>query len=75
MIANRERHGFLRKHLAHGFSERALREQDIIIRGYADLCVQRLKEKCMDGTQPVDMVRWLNVSGSFSTSPVKSTDS
>ena len=59
LSANRERHSYLRKQLSYGFSERSLREQDVVIRGYANLCMQRLKERCDD---PINMVEWFNVS-------------
>ncbi|KAL2851865.1 cytochrome P450 [Aspergillus pseudoustus] len=40
----REEHGRLRRQMAHGFSERAMREQEGVIRGYVDLLIRRLRE-------------------------------
>ncbi|KIA75347.1 hypothetical protein HK57_00200 [Aspergillus ustus] len=40
----REQHGKLRRQMAHGFSERAMREQEGVIRGYVDLLMRRLRE-------------------------------
>ena len=45
---DREYHGRLRRQLAHGFSERALREQEPLIGSYMDLLVKRLREHCVD---------------------------
>ncbi|TVY90945.1 Averantin hydroxylase [Lachnellula willkommii] len=51
-------HSRMRRNLAHGFSEKALRDQEYIIRGYVDLLMQRLHENCGQGT--VDIAKWLN---------------
>ncbi|TVY51126.1 Averantin hydroxylase [Lachnellula cervina] len=51
-------HSRIRRNLAHGFSEKALRDQEYIIRGYVDLLMQRLHENCGKGT--VDIAKWLN---------------
>ncbi|TVY33841.1 Cytochrome P450 monooxygenase [Lachnellula subtilissima] len=53
-----EAHSRMRRNLAHGFSEKALRGQEYIIRGYVDLLMQRLHENCGKGT--VDIAKWLN---------------
>ena len=45
---DREYHGRLRRQLAHGFSERALREQEPLIGSYMTLLVERLREHCVD---------------------------
>ncbi|KAI1153547.1 cytochrome p450 monooxygenase [Nemania diffusa] len=57
--ADREQHGFLRRQLSHGFSDRAMRAQEPIFREYVDLLVQRLAERSDTG-EPVDMKAWLN---------------
>lgn len=54
--APREEHGRLRRQLAHGFSDRSLREQQPIIKKYVDLLVRRLYENCEGGSKSVDMV-------------------
>ena len=59
--AHQSRHGLLRKQMSHGFSERALRDQEGIIRSYSDLFLQRLRENCANGTVAVNMVMWYNV--------------
>lgn len=58
--ARREEHGRLRRHLAHGFSERSMREQQPIILGYVDLLIRRLRENCAGGAAKLDMVKWYN---------------
>lgn len=45
---NHEYHGRLRRQLAHGFSERALCEQEPLIGSYMTLLVERLREHCVD---------------------------
>lgn len=55
------RHGQLRKSISHGFSERALRGQEDVIRGYADRVVERMKGFCDGASAELDMVRWYNV--------------
>lgn len=68
---DREYHGRLRRQLAHGFSERALREQESIIGSYVNLLVKRLHEHCVDrdhvdsvtgqsAKKAVDMKTWYN---------------
>jgi hypothetical protein len=43
--------------LAHAFSEKSLRAQEGLIKGYVDLLMERLRER---GGQVVDMVQWFN---------------
>lgn len=52
-----ERHGLLRKSVAHRFSDRSLREQQPYIKGYVDLLVEKLREKRKGGRATVDMAR------------------
>lgn len=58
--ADRQTHGVLRRQLAHGFSDRSMREQEPIIKSYIDLLMQRLRENCAGGQAPVDMSSWFN---------------
>ena len=66
VIARREQHGRLRRLLSHGFSERALREQEPMIQQYIDLLIKRLNEQCgskegkKQTSDPLDMVLWYN---------------
>lgn len=55
--AGREEHGRVRRQLAHGFSERSMREQQPIILGYINLLIRRLHENCTGGTAKLDMVK------------------
>lgn len=43
----RENHALLRRQMSPGFSDRSLREQEKIVKGYVDLLVQRLRERCV----------------------------
>jgi cytochrome P450 len=63
LTADRSRHGLLRKQASHGFSERALRSREHIIKGYANLMLARLEESVAIGKPTVDIVDWYNVSG------------
>lgn len=58
--ADRDVHSMLRRQMAHGFSERALRDQEPIFREYVDLLIDRLAERSGDEKEPVDMCAWLN---------------
>ncbi|GIK04354.1 hypothetical protein Aspvir_008435 [Aspergillus viridinutans] len=60
-IANesREQHSRLRRQLAPRFSEKCMRDQEPMIRGYIDLLLQRLRENSRDG-QPVVISDWYN---------------
>lgn len=56
--SGREEHGRLRRTMAHGFSERAMREQQGIIGGYVDLLIEALGRE--GGKGKVDVAAWYN---------------
>ncbi|KAI0377117.1 cytochrome P450 [Hypomontagnella monticulosa] len=58
--AEREEHSILRRQLSHGFSDKSMREQDPIIRGYVDLLIQRLHENSKNGSVALNMREWYN---------------
>ena len=58
--ADRVKHGMLRRQLAHGFSEKVMREQEPIIGEYIDLFIRRLHENAAEGKKPVDIMSWYN---------------
>lgn len=58
--ADREEHAYVRKLLANGFSDKALREQEAVMQEYVETLMQRLREACQDG-QPVEISAWYNV--------------
>ncbi|KAI5919545.1 averantin oxidoreductase [Camillea tinctor] len=58
--ADRGYHSEIRKLFAHGFSEKALREQEPVLQGYVDLLMQKLRENSQDGHLPVDISMWYN---------------
>ena len=55
--ANDKDHARFRKALSHGFSERALREQEGLIKSYVDLLVEKLRGVAKAGGE-ADMVKW-----------------
>jgi cytochrome P450 len=57
--APREEHSLMRRAMAHGFSDRSMREQQPIIKGYIDLLIQRLREISSRG-EPADLGAWYN---------------
>lgn len=63
LTVGRTRHGFLRKQASHGFSERALRSQEHVIKKYADLMIDCLEQTAKSKNPTVDIVKWFNVSG------------
>jgi hypothetical protein len=70
LTADRDYHGYIRKLLAHGFSEKSLREQEPVLKQYVDTMFDRLHEESKDGQQAIDVGRWYNVS---CCPPVQST--
>ncbi|KAL6806352.1 cytochrome P450 [Trichoderma sp. SZMC 28013] len=58
--ADRENHTRMRRTLAHGFSAQAMMDQQPLIQGYVDMLINRLRENCADGTQPLEMTSWYN---------------
>ncbi|CAI7657824.1 unnamed protein product [Penicillium viridicatum] len=56
---SREQHGRLRRQMAHGFSEKAMRDQEPMIRGYVDILLDRLHGFCESNT-PVILSDWYN---------------
>ena len=59
--ANKENHSRYRRLLAHGFSEKGLRDQEAHIRKHVDLLINRLGEKADDG-ETTDIVKWFNMT-------------
>jgi cytochrome P450 len=57
--APREEHALLRRSMAHGFSDRSMREQQPLIKGYIDLLIQRLRDISHRG-EVADMAAWYN---------------
>ncbi|GAB1317909.1 Trichothecene C-15 hydroxylase [Madurella fahalii] len=58
--AGREEHALLRRTMAHGFSDRSMREQQPLIKGYIDLLIRKLREKGEAGKKAVDLAAWYN---------------
>ncbi|KAL2285704.1 hypothetical protein FJTKL_07712 [Diaporthe vaccinii] len=44
---SRDNHTLIRRQLNHGFSDKILRDQEPIVKGYVDLLIQRLRERCI----------------------------
>lgn len=51
-------HKSLRRQMAHGFSEKSMRDQEPMIRKYVDLLLERLRENCEKGS--VVISDWYN---------------
>jgi len=58
--ANDADHARYRRLFSHSFSEKALRDQQALMKVYIDLLIQRLHEQCKHGNRTVDMVSWYN---------------
>ncbi|KAJ8112608.1 hypothetical protein ONZ43_g5358 [Nemania bipapillata] len=58
--ADREYHGYIRKLLAHGFSEKSLREQEPVLKEYIDTLIHKLHKECQNGEQPLNIATWYN---------------
>ncbi|CAF9942779.1 MAG: hypothetical protein ALECFALPRED_010018 [Alectoria fallacina] len=60
-VVNDGDHARVRGLLSPAFSDRAMREQEPLIKGYIDLLIQRLKEQIQGPNKgEVDVVRWFN---------------
>ncbi|KAI8633029.1 putative cytochrome P450 monooxygenase [Xylariaceae sp. FL1651] len=59
IAANRQEHSLLRRQLAHGFSDRSMREQESIIGSYVNVLVSRLKDAVKKDSRQ-NMREWLN---------------
>ncbi|KAI1115913.1 cytochrome P450 [Nemania sp. NC0429] len=57
--AGREQHGALRRQVSHGFSDRAMREQEPLIGAYVDLLISRLKDATAKKSSQ-DLRSWYN---------------
>lgn len=57
--ANNEDHKRMRRLLSHAFSEKALRNQEDVMKRYTDLFIEKLTAKARDGSI-IDIVRWFN---------------
>jgi len=60
VFSSRQEHGLLRRQLAHGFSDRSMREQQPLIGQHINLLMQRLREKCGNGTEALNLADWYN---------------
>jgi cytochrome P450 len=59
--ADNTNHARQRKLVSHAFSDQALKEQEPLLKGYAEALVAKLKEKATDSEETkVDMVKWYN---------------
>ncbi|TID07341.1 Isotrichodermin C-15 hydroxylase [Colletotrichum higginsianum] len=58
--ADRDHHGYVRRLVAHGFSEKAMREQEAILKGYVDVLFRKLEEESESGQRAVDVSKWFN---------------
>lgn len=54
-------HGYIRRLLAHGFSEKSLREQEPVLKEYIDTLFRKFQQEGCNGERPVDVARWYNV--------------
>ncbi|KAI0392849.1 putative cytochrome P450 monooxygenase [Xylariaceae sp. FL0594] len=58
---DRREHGSLRRQLAHGFSDRSMREQEPLIGSYVNLLIKRLREvTTAEGGAVQNMCAWYN---------------
>ncbi|KAI0138673.1 cytochrome P450 [Hypoxylon sp. NC0597] len=58
--ADRDEHAIIRRQLSHGFSEKAMREQEPIIGVYVDFLIKRIYENGKNGSIPLNMREWFN---------------
>lgn len=66
-MADDTNHSRQRRTLAHAFSQKALLEQESIIRGYVDLFIEKLRPFAATG-RPANMCDWFSMPPLFSPS-------
>lgn len=59
--ADREYHGYVRRLFAHGFSEKALKGQESVLKEYVDWMFAGIERESRGGSRPVNVVNWYNV--------------
>ncbi|OTB20736.1 hypothetical protein K445DRAFT_313217 [Daldinia sp. EC12] len=60
LTSERTEHGILRRQFSHSFSDKSMREQEELIKGYVELLIDRLNENCDGGKAPLNMRDWYN---------------
>ena len=60
LTAPRERHTYMRRLIGYGFSDKSLREQEIVLQSFCDKLMNQLHKRCEDGSASVDVVSWYN---------------
>ena len=58
IVANDADHTRFRRVLSHAFSEKALAQQEVLLQGYVDLLVNRLKEVISKESGSQNMCDW-----------------
>ena len=61
IVANNEDHTRFRRALSHAFSEKALKDQEPLMKVYIDVMIEKLKDVATS-SQPADMVKWYNLT-------------
>lgn len=61
LFSNDADHARFRRALSHAFSEKALSQQEGLIRGYVDLLIESLAEEAKSGNS-ADMTMWYNLT-------------
>jgi cytochrome P450 len=51
LAESRDNHTLIRRQFNYGFSDKILRDQESIVKGYVDLLMQRLRERCIPSTK------------------------
>lgn len=55
-----ENHSRIRRLMSHGFSEKALKDQEPLVQHYVDLLLERLHNEVAACPDPIEMTRWYN---------------
>lgn len=64
IVANDEDHSRMRKVLSHAFSDKALKEQEPLFQEWANVMVNKMREKADDPSQKLNLVSYLNFTTS-----------
>jgi len=61
LYSSKEYHAYLRKLMAPGFSDGALRKQEVVVQKYLGLLVEKLQKESQGGQKTIDLLEWVNV--------------
>lgn len=69
LLSDQTYHSYIRKLMAPGFSEGALRKQEAVFQGNINLLAEKLSKAGQGGQISVDLLQWINVRITIRSKP------